>query len=636
MREIVADAAGRQLAGVVILSDGRNTTGPVPDSVVRAGSAASALGANTPIWSIPIGSSKPAPDISLIDVLAPQQLARGDTASIVSTIQSHGFAGRKVKVTLREGKQTLDKTELVLRDYERQQAHLTLHADAVGTRLLHVEVEVLGEETIPDNNTHDVTVHVDEQQWQVLYLEGYPRWDFRFLDHALRRDGGVDVRFVVEAQLQAELDKERLAHAAAKKANAKKDKAKKGNAASQDDAAAQDDTLPDLPTLAHLPEDASEFAEYHAVILGDVSPKLLPRRLQVQLVKAVQEEGVGLIVQAGPEHMPHEFADGPLAKILPVKLDPADLRADDKDGPGMSAPAYSPYRMAITAPGSIHPSLRLYDSATKNRQVWNSMSPFYWAAATDRAAPGATVLAEVKTAGATHPLIAEHFAGRGRVIFIGTDATYRWRRNIGNYLFYRFWGQAVRHVARAKDRRADESWMELQPGRVEPGEAVAVELYAVDGDGQPLTQPEVSVQVMRRDGEADDATPTQQTVTLQRGEEPGHYRGQWKSDAAGEFQLQRTGEDGKKTIAAVRVAPTGRELLDPTVDRDALGTLADLTGGGLLELSEIGTLPKHLKGEATTEQEVHDEELWDNWLTLVLLVGLYCGDVLARRMTGVV
>lgn len=374
--------------------------------MVRRHQAVTTDGAGAPVWAIPVGSPKPLVDIAVLDALAPAQVARNDTAVVVATIASHALAGRTIEVRLLEGDKELDKAPLVLRDDERQQVQLDFQAAEAGTRLLTVEVAPQAEEQVQANNRLGVAVEVDEQRWKVLYLEGYPRWDFRFLDHSLRRDHGLEVTMVLEARLRGDGVKPE-----------------------------------DLPKVARLPEDAAGFAEYNVVLLGDITPALLPIRLQQQLAKAVEEDGLGLIVQAGPMAMPHAFAESPLARLLPVRIQRGD-GASAGDRPGREAPAFAPFLMEVTAVGSVHPAFRLYDSAARNRGVWSRMPPFYWAAAATEAAPGATMLAEVKTAGETYPLIAEHFAGAGRVLLIGTDATYRWRRNIGDHLFYRFWGQA--------------------------------------------------------------------------------------------------------------------------------------------------------------------------------------------------
>ena len=58
-----------------------------------------------------------------------------------------------------------------------------------------------------------------------------------------------------------------------------------------------------------LPRTLDQLAEYHTIILGDVSPKMLDTAFVDLLVKAVRERGVGLIVEAGPLSMPHKFDD---------------------------------------------------------------------------------------------------------------------------------------------------------------------------------------------------------------------------------------------------------------------------------------------------------------------------------------
>ncbi len=82
------------------------------------------------------------------------------------------------------------------------------------------------------------------------------------------------------------------------------------------------------------------------------------------------------------------------------------------------------------------------------------------------------------------------------------------------------------------------------------------------------------------------------------------------------------------------VAESGQEMLRPAVDRDALAALAEASGGGFLELDRIGEVAEHIKGETMDVRRVHEEELWDNWFTLVLLVTIYCTGVFVRRTSG--
>ncbi|MFW5682175.1 MAG: hypothetical protein ACOC1G_04135 [Phycisphaeraceae bacterium] len=584
------DAGGREVAAVVVLSDGRSTAGDDPVSLIRRRAARAADREVPDVWTVPIGSGLPLTDVGVVDALAPRRLAAGDTATVIATIASHGYDGRAVPVRLLEGDDVLDEQDVVLRSGERQQVQLTINTEDAGVRQLAVAVgEELASDRVPGNDRHRFTIEVDEEQWRVLYLEGYPRWDFRFLDHALRRDHGLDATVVVEASLRA------------------------------------GDVAPaDLPTAANLPQDAEGWAEYHAVLLGDVSPDLLGGRGAEQLARAVRDSGVGLIVQAGTQDSPHDWAGTPLAELLPLRLD-ASANEDD-DGPGLASPVYAPFVMEVTASGSMHPAFRLYDSARRNRATWSRMPPLFWAGAFEDPRPGATVLAELDTAEGKRPLIADHLAGRGRVLLIGFDATYSWRRNVGDHLFNRFWGQAIRHVARSRERSEQSSWLDAYPSRVEPGESVVVELFAVDADGRPVRGEQQTAEV-RRDGSVE-------TVTLSGGGDAGRYRGVWRAAQRGQYRVTHVDTSGDVLRSEVWVVEGNRETVLPEVDRDTLGNLADASGGRLVELYGLAELPDRLAGETETVLRVREAELWDNWFVLVLLVLLYCTDVAVRRMSG--
>ncbi len=617
MDKAIDEAVGRRLAGLVVISDGRWTSGPDPMSVIeRLGGTAddasvhlashdeNAPPLRTPVWSIPVGSSTALVDVSLADVLAPRQVARKDTIAVVATVDSSGLNGKsvQVKLTAADGK-VIDTKPLTLNSAERQQVQLSFTAEEPGATMLNVAIDSQPEEQVKDNNQQTIALRVETEKQQLLYLEGYPRWDFRFLDHALRRDNGLDTTIVMEAQL--------IGYG----------------------------VLPgDMPKVAKLPQDAAGFAQYNTVLLGDISSNLLPVKLQEQLVKAVEEDGLGLIVQAGPHHMPRGFLNGPLARILPVRFGGKGDASGTVSGSsltdgssvnilvGIDAPAFDPFHMKVTATGAIHPVFQLYDNVTQNRDVWSRMPEFFWAAAAEDAGPTATVLAKVEGPGISRPLIAERYAGRGRVLYIGDDTTYRWRRNIGSHLFYRFWGQAIRYVARNKDRGGDSSWMEVSPSRAEPGDPVAIELYAVDANGKPLDRADVIVQITSGQG--------QEQATVARTAETGHFRGVWQPKAIGSYRLTYTDQRGKEVTGGVAVTGSGRELRKPSVDRDLLGSMADATGGGLLELDRIDKLPDVIQGNPITISQSHEQEIWDNWLTLILLVGLYCTDVGVRRLLG--
>src|SRR5947209_3482175 len=180
---VMDEAAGRQVAGILVFSDGQNTGGRSP---VEAAQAAANTG--TPLFTVPVGSASRLQDVAIVDLFATGLVSVGDTARVAVTVESHGFDKRPVKVELKDGDKLLDSKDIVLRDAEQQQVELTFKAAKPGSHYLTVNVPPQPEEPeyLRANNTDTALVRVSEEKLKVLYVEGLPRWDFRFLQNAMR------------------------------------------------------------------------------------------------------------------------------------------------------------------------------------------------------------------------------------------------------------------------------------------------------------------------------------------------------------------------------------------------------------------------------------------------------------------
>jgi hypothetical protein len=343
-------------------------------------------------------------------------------------------------------------------------------------------------------------------------------------------------------------------------------------------------------------------------------------------------------VQCGPRHMPWDFAGGPLADVLPMRFDPTGARTTEEASVqaaglagathGLQAPAFGPFRMLVTPSGAAHPAFATTGNPTQDRETWSRMPAFFWAAAGSQLKPGATRLAQIDRAGGKEnlPILAEQFVGRGRVLVVGCDETFRWRRNVGDRVFYRFWGQALRHVARKPAPGGRESWLAVEPERVEPGSPLTIDLYAVDSSGEPLADKSATVTV--------GGPGPNETIQLERFGEAGHFRANWTPEQLGVFKVEFASDKQPTLQASAEVANSGRELAEIDVNREMLGTLAEISGGAMFELPRLADLPARLAGEVTHLEKPYEQDLWDNWLVLVVLAALFCTDVGIRRMFG--
>ena len=588
VQHVVDEAAGQKIAGIVLFSDGQNTGGRSPAEAARA---AAQVGA--PIFPVAIGSPKRLQDVSIVDLYTTGQVSIGDTVRVAVTLESHGFNKRLVKVELKDGDKVLDTKELVLLGTEQQQTELIFEAKEAGDKYLTVNVPAFAEEAeeLRANNSDLAFVRVSDEKLKVLLIDGLPRWDFRFLKNDIRRDNGIKGRTGEEPEVLVEAEWRRM---------------------SKEDQAAK------------LPSTAKELAEYHTIVIGDASPDILHDDFRKALIEAVRDKGVGLIIEAGPRFMPQMY-DREFQSLLPVVL-------KNNSANGIEAPAYKPFKIEITPEGLLHESLRLHDDPGRNAQVWSQMPTYFWVSAVERPSAAAIVLARnpsLENRWGKQPLIAYQFAGKGKVAFLGMDATFLWRQNVGDRFFYKFWGQMLRFVGRTDDGSdKKESRIAVHPVRVQPGESAEIELFAFTADNQPRTDATMKVSTLGPAG-------SQMVELVADKFLKGRFTGKFSPKETGEHQVLYQPNDSPKTIEGkLRVMPSSEELRDPNLNRPLLETLASTTGGKVISIAELSSLPELFKGEPMLIEVHREASIWDNWFTLLLITLIYAVDVGLRRLSG--
>jgi hypothetical protein len=586
--QVIALAEGRPVAGVVVFSDGESTGGATLDEAARECQQRGA-----PVLAVPVGTTKNLNDVSVVDVSSPGQVTLGDTAKVSVLIESRGYDGKPVKVELFDGKKLLDTKEIVLRGSEQQGVEMSFVAADPGPRILAVNVKPFEDEAQKDNNRDLTLLRVSEEKIKVLYIEGPPRWDFRFLKNAMRRDQGLAGRLGDKVDVVLENEWRRL---------------------------------PDAQRAKMLPRTLDELAAYHTVILGDVSPKLLTPEFAALLARAVREKGVGLLIEAGPLAMPHRHAKA-LLDLLPVQIDPS--------APGAFAPTAKPFRLELTPDGALNEVMRLYDDPGRNQSAWSQMLPYQWCINAVRPAAAATVLMwnpNLRNSYGRLPLIAHHTAEKGRVMLVGTDSTWLWRQNVADRFFYKFWGQAVRFVARPDEARKKKSTVEISPVPPRPKEPVTLTVNAFTESGTPVRQETLEVEVT--------GPGLRRTVSLAPDADArGRYNGAFEFPAPGDYRIAYgSGVTGAE--ASVTVKRSAEELRYPNVNRAKLRLLAGATGGRVVEMTDADFAKEivdrieqsHL--QTKTDRTPLSAPVWDNWMVLTLLVVVYSLDIGLRRLAG--
>ena len=190
LRGALASHRGRHVTDVIIVSDGRSTGGaPAVDA------ARSAAAAGIPVHSLLVGDLRPEKNLSLELIEAPPNVLEGDEFGVSVRIQGRGLPpGTMTQVLLEEllpsGDARLVTEDLVEAGEDAVRVVLVVPpADVEGARerRLRVSLPPVEDETLLDDNTIDLSVAVTPERIRVLYVDGYPRWEYRYLKNLLLR-----------------------------------------------------------------------------------------------------------------------------------------------------------------------------------------------------------------------------------------------------------------------------------------------------------------------------------------------------------------------------------------------------------------------------------------------------------------
>jgi hypothetical protein len=613
VQAVLKSFRGGSLSAVVVFTDGITTAG---DDLPAAGRAAARAG--VPLYLVGVGDARDPPDLSLGDLRGDDVVAKNDELVFEARLTARGpDVPRSVPVTLyeKQGDARIKRAEVtVVPDPAGKPVAVRLqHVPAeVGEKTFIIEVPPLpGENETANNRIERLVVVTDNKRLRVLVVEGYPRYEFRYVKVLLEREieAGRAVRsFDVNTLL---LD------------------------------ASKDYPTTDRAALRGFPT-RNELFDYDVVILGDVDPAKLPRAKQTMqdLADFVRQRGGGLLVVAGEQAAPHKLFDTPLADVLPVV--PADGRAGDPKPTVETSPLSDGYRMRLTPTGGTHPLFRFAADEADSARVWARLRPLYWHATGYRRKDAAEVLAvhpdrPAEPGGSgNHPLVVQQFAGSGRVIFFGFDETWRWRFRRDEEQFNKFWRQAVRVLSRNRVSRAELRTDKQTPYRRD--EPITITARFPD-DAPPPPADGVKVTVDRfppRKSEAPPGDPETQKLTLSKVEGTrATFQGMLTRTPEGEYRFRLTEPEvpGSRPRAEATVLPPAGERDRLEMNRADLTRAAAESRGKVYTIADAENLIDELREgvRVSLNQPCPPVPVWNHAAAFGLLVTLLAAEWIVRR-----
>ncbi|MEM9110165.1 MAG: vWA domain-containing protein [Planctomycetota bacterium] len=622
IQQLLQAYQGKDLAGVVVFTDGQNTT---PNASSLRATAQVAADSGVAIFPVGIGTPQGPRNAQVTKLEGSDVLFVNDAAKLTAVVNARGLEDEPATLVLErliagvenpteEDWQQVDSKDIVLAaDATPRRHEFDLLPTEKESIIYRARLEVVEGEIDPDDNASIKQVNVVYDKTRVLFIAGYTFPEVQFIRNTLMRDTTVELSTWLQT--------------------ASKDFRHPGNDPIR--------RLPiDLAELAGGTKNGQVLPGYDCIVLYDPTPEKWPSGFSDLLKRFVTERGGGLVYIAGERYTQEMFnrVTDPAASymsLMPVVREPGLFRTATQ----MELSRARPWKLQITDAGWRDPVFAFDRDATTNRKILDQLPGMMWHMPVSRSKPGATVLARHAHPGMTvdvggrqeqEVLMATQLVGPGRVLWIGFDSTYRWRFS-GESVFDGFWQRVIDRAGLMKQLGGQHPYrVSTDKQRYEPGDEVVLKAKFIDpgqvDDG--LLSLFAQVQTGQDDPIELTMTPTGDGLSFEtrfEAERAGDYLVRvWPGDTP----AQRAAKPNTHGFA---VAVPDFETRNPTLAGDELSNLALISGGQYFTLDQADLLPEALTVGLVDNELIHSDEVWNAPLLILIFFSAILAEWIVRK-----
>jgi uncharacterized membrane protein len=593
LKQLADTTSDLPVGAILLLSDGSQNTAGMQTTGIGADALQVLHNRRLPVHTVGFGEERPSHDVEIEDVsVAANALANARVAAAISLTQ-HGYTGQKATLTVRDGDKLLAAREVTLGPADRLQTEpLFVPAGSAGAKDLTFSVEPLAGENNVANNTVTRPILVSDARRRILYIEGEPRWEYKFIRRA--EDEDPTVQFVSMLRTS----ENRIYRQG----------------------------ISDPSELAQgFPVRPEDLFGYSGIIIGSVAADYFSPLQQDLLREYVDRRGGGILFLGGRRSLSDGgWSASPLNDLLPTFL-PSGNHNFHRD----------PATVSLTDAGVDSPVTRILDDPDKNAERWRKLT--YLADYEDPGSPkpGATVLVEMHRGSRTMPLLITQNYGHGRTAILATGGTWRWQMSepLGDPSHHLFWQQLLRWLIAATPTPVTAS----MPSRLLMDQGhVHFTAQVRDAQFQPAPDAHVSAHIVGPQGidALVDLAPSQ--------DQPGQYEAEWTAEKPGTYLAEIAAESagdqpqqlGRNVLTFQRQDGVA-ENFHTGQNRRLLEQLASETGGQYWKPSQLKNLPSNISYSEAGISVRSAKELWNMPIVFLLLLGLPGSEWLLRRKWGV-
>jgi hypothetical protein len=590
------------VSGMVLVTDGAdNSRAPIGDQLL------SLRARSIPVFTIGVGEEKFAKDIEIRRVETPHSVMRGSAVAADILIRQRGYSGRSLPLLVEDdGRIVAADTIAMPNDGEVAPLRISVFLNRAGARALTFRIPLQAGEQVSQNNAAVTLVDVRERREQILYIEGEPRYEARFVRAAVKADSNLQL---VTMQRTAEDKFLRL------------------------------DVNTGEQLVAGFPKTRGELFAFRAIVMGSIEASFFTQDQMKMLNEFVSVRGGGMLFLGGRR----AFAEGgysgtPLAEIMPVII----------EGPPVpdSLTFFADLKAAVTPPGRSSAITQIAPTIAKAEERWRTLPSITTVNYIRRVKPGAiTLLQGVMPVGGragwpnqkldayTAPILVTQRFGRGVTMAMPVQDTYQWQMDPSadstDIAYQTFWRQMLRQLTADVPGQLQLS---VPTDQVMAGQPATVRAIFTDSIYQARNDARVTMHVSGAVAGSPDV-PMEWVV-----DRDGEYRATFTPSVNGLQTIRVAAVDsvGRRfsDSVVVRVGDLNAEYVDAEMRAALLKRIADETGGKFYRPNEVSTLVEDLAMSKNGVTVVNQLDLWDMPFLFLLLVLLVCAEWAYRRARG--
>jgi uncharacterized membrane protein len=587
LKQVVADAASLPIGAAVLASDGADNSGGIDLETI-----AEIRRQRIPVHTIGFGREDPRKDVEINDVQVPARALPDSRLAAQVSFQQHGFQGDKAKITLKEGQKVLAQQQVTLKgDGVAQNEQILFSAGSAGVRTIEVSIEPLSGEENTRNNVVTRLVNVDSRKPRILYLEGEPRWEFKFLRRAVEDDRTIDLVTILRTT-QNKIYRQGIANP---------DELKDG-----------------------FPTKVEELFAFDGLIIGSVDAPYLTPAQQTLVKDFVDRRGGGLLFLGGRDAL----SDGGWKQSNDVDLLPVIL--PDRKNTFVRVGA----NVELTSAGRDSLITRIEEDPNKNVERWKKLPYVMNFQDPGTPKPGAVVLVDaLPTSGGRVPLLITQNYGRGRTAVFSTGGSWRWQmlQPVADKSHEMFYQQLLRWLVADTPRRVITS----MPRQVISDETHAsIRAEVRDRTYLQASDAKTEAHILGPEGIAETIEMRPDSI------EQGLFVADYTTPKPGSYLVEvvaKRGDEelGRDTITFRREDGVA-ENFHTQQNRALLEKLSAETGGKYYKPSEAQKLGADINYSEAGITIRETKDLWDMPILFLVLILLRASEWLLRRKWGVI